>query len=72
VRRILALALCAVVGFGAASCGSGKDKQGPAGTTPPPQPTTGQTGTPAGPTNTGRTTTSADDAGGEAGDDSTP
>jgi hypothetical protein len=58
MRRLLAVALCAALGL-LAGCSSGKDKQGPAGTTPPPQPTTGKTGTPAGPTNTARTTTSA-------------
>jgi hypothetical protein len=56
VRKTLALVLIAVVGF-AAACGSGRNKS-PAGTVPPPQPTTsGKTGTPAGTTNTARTTT---------------
>jgi hypothetical protein len=55
-RRAAALALCAVVGL-LAACGSGGVKDKPTGTVPPPQPTTGKTGTPQGTTNTGKTTT---------------
>jgi hypothetical protein len=51
------IVVCAVTGF-AAACGSGKNHSTPGGTVPPPQPTTGKTGTPAGQTNTARTTTS--------------
>jgi len=56
VRRTLALLLCGLVGF-AASCSSGKNHTKPSGHLPTPQPTTGKTGTPSGPSNTNRTTT---------------
>jgi hypothetical protein len=56
-RRALALLCLAVAGF-AAGCGSKHNGPGP-GTVPPPQPTTGHTGTPSTPSNTNRTTTEA-------------
>ena len=59
MRTTLVLVLCAVAGF-LAACGSGsKSPSTPTGTVPPPQPTTGKTGTPSTPSNTDRTTTQA-------------
>jgi hypothetical protein len=59
VRRTLALLLVGLVGFVglAAACSSGKSHTKPSGHLPSPQPTTGKTGTPSGPSNTNRTTT---------------
>jgi len=42
LRTTLVLVLCAAAGF-LAACGSGKNHPKPAGTVPPPQPTTATT-----------------------------